>query len=748
MSLKIRPNKSAIAAILLILSLGVWAAFHLKIGTISQQSAPVPENGAAGAAKVPKGLDELPKEADFQTVAQNDMVELKLDAKTGHFLVYDKRNGNIWRSYPDPSQWPDENQDGVWRTHLRSPIMFQYIDLSNNKSQPKESNFLEENGSIKDVQMIPDGFRLTFDMPSRQIAVPIEVKIDKDSVVTRIIDSGVKEGRMSLVWMRLYPFFGAEHSAGQDGYMLIPDGSGALIRYGSNDRNGKSIYSEPIYGQDLSFKVNNLDGSSSRKQVVMPIFGAKSGNRAYLSVVEDGAEFAEIVASPAGVFSGFNWITSQQDYRSSYKQVTNQQTNRSFIAYNKDNRFGSDRVVRYLLLDTNKADYAGMAERYRQYLIDNYGLKKIRPKSGDVPMTVNLVGGELEKGLFTDKYLKATTTDDAMHIVQSLRGLGIGNMVVNYLGWQGDGYSSYGGLFPVDRRIGGNDGMNRFISFAHSLNVLVYLQADYTLNTTGADGFLSLFHGLRDAGGTVLKPYVSLNWLMGHVLDRDIRSYKGLGADGVTMAGIGAYVNSDYNSKYGASRDESRKLHQEILKKFQAAGLEVRGLSSNFFALPFVSTIDHLADDYSYDVFSGEGIPFAQMALHGLISYTSEDGNNRQQYQNGFLHDLEYGSEPSFVFAYRNTAELKYANELHIFNPDYAEWEKPAVEEYKKYNDALGDVQSEFIVNHRSLAPQVKETTFENGKRIIVNYGPKPYTDGKRTVDPEDYLVIEGGAKQ
>lgn len=737
-------TRSIVAAVILVL-LGIAAA-NLNISTLDTRTAPAPEAKASGAAKVEKGLAELPNEADFKTVAQNNILELKLDAKTGHFQVVDKRNGNVWHSYPDPAQWLDETQDGVWRTHLRSPIMFQYIDLSGNKSQPKESNFVEENGKILDVQTIPDGFKLTFDMPSKEITVPIEVKIENDSVVTRIVDSGVKEGKLSLVWIRLYPFFGAEHSVGQDGYLFIPDGSGALIRYREHNMNVNRTYQEPVYGQDIAFKINDFD--FSRYKVMMPVFGAKSGEQGFLSVVEDGAEFARITASPSGVYSGYNWITAQQDYRSSYRQVTNEKKNRSFITYNKDARFGSDRTVRYILLDKGKADYVGMASRYRQYLIDNYGLTKVQPKDGKVPMTISLVGAERESGLIKDRYLRQTTTSEAMQIVQRLYGLGVDNMVVNYMGWQEDGYSSYGGLFPVDKRLGGNEGMKQFVNFAHTLDIPVYLEANYALNTTGDDGFSGRYHGMRDMGGTVIKDFVSLKWLMQKVLDRDIKSYKELGVDGVTLTNLGEYVDSDFNTKYGSPRDEARKLQQEIFKKFRDAGLNVRGNDSNFYVAPYVNAIDHMTDDYSYDLFSDEGVPFAQIALHGLIPYTSLEANERQQFKNDFLHDMEYGANPSFIFTYENSEDFKYAYELHLFSPHFTDWETAAVEEYQKFNEALGDVQNQFIVGHRTLAPKVKETTYENGKRIIVNYGLEPYTDGKITVKPQDYLVVKGGATQ
>ncbi|GAA3401043.1 DUF5696 domain-containing protein [Paenibacillus hodogayensis] len=738
----------------LIVALLLFVVTRLDISSLDRGAVTAAPQANVGAVKVAKGLEELPQEADFKTVAQSGQLELKLDAKTGHFNVVDKRNGNVWHSYPDPQQWLTEGQEGTWRNHLRSPVMLRYIDLTGKVTQPKETNLLEEQGKITDITNIDGGFKLTFEMPAKQFTIPIEVKLEGDSIVTKIIDSGVKEGSLSLIWIRLYPFFGAEHSEGQDGYLFVPDGSGALIPYSQNSTNVNRIYQEPVYGLDLSFKAN--DDPQSRNPITMPVFGAKSGDKGFLSIIEDGAELSDVVASPSGVFSGYNWITAQQNYRSTYKQVTNEAKGRFFTTYNKTDRFKGDRAVRYVLLDKAKANYVGMAERYRQYMIDKYKMQTIKPKnSTKLPMTVSIVGAEREKGLITDRYLKTTETSDAMKIVQRLYGLGIDNMVVNYMGWANGGYSDFGSPAPVDSRIGGTDGMKKFIQFADTLQIPVYLHTNYTQNTSKIGGFNRRQNGLRDLGGTVLENYVSLGY-MEKVIEEDIRYFQKLGAAGVTLgvdspsgsykSGLGRTVNSDYNSNYPLGREESRKKQQELLQKFKEASLDVRGTQSSSFAFPYVSAIDQLIDDYSYDSFSDTAIPFAQIALHGLVNYSSSYANNRQEYQKQFLRDLEYGSAPAFIFTYESAEEFKNADTLHLYSPDFRDWESQAVQEYQRMNQALGDVQDKFIVNHRTLASEVKETTYSNGKRIIVNYGNSAYTAGGITVKPLDYLIVKGGA--
>ncbi|MDF2646673.1 MAG: hypothetical protein K0Q73_2478 [Paenibacillus sp.] len=738
-----------IVTVLILAGVAAYVATHLQIETIEREAT----NATAamnppGAEKVNPGPEELPNEANFKVVGENERLRLKLDAKTAQFLVEDKKDGRIWRSYPNPSQWANETtSSALWRSHLRSPIMFQYIDLTGNKSQPKESNLLDQQGAIKDLQTFEGGFRVTFEMPSAQLTIPVEVKLEKDSVTTRIIDSGMKEGSLSLLSVRLYPFFGAERSEGQDGYMLIPDGSGALIQYDPNSTNVNRIYRESVYGDDIAFKIGAFD--NPRRSIKMPIYGAKSENRSFLAVLEDGAEFAEIIASPSGVFSTYNWVTSQANYRASYKQVTNREKKRSFITYNKKERFHTDRVTRYILLENTKSDYTGMAERYRQYLMDTYNMQRLKPKNtAKVPMDIVILGADSAKGLISDRYVKATTTSEAMQMVQRLNGLGIDNMTVRYWGWQEDGFGESGGLAHVDSRLGGDGGMKEFIKFAHLFDIPVYLRSEYLFNTTGAGGFSQKVHGLRDLGGTPLGDRVSLKFTLQNIVDKDIAYFKGLGVDGVEIHGIGQGVHSDFNDKYGSPRDESRAISQSILSKFREGVGKVMTYKTSIYAAPYSDSIDALSDDYSYDLFTNAGIPFAQIALHGLLPYTASPSNERNQFRQEFLHDLEYGANPSYLFTSSASEDLKYIQNLFLYSPAYQDWEQTAVQEYQKWNEALGDVQDQFIVGHRILTDQVRETTYANGKTIVVNYGDTPYTYGDKTVKSEDYLIVKGSVKQ
>lgn len=324
----------------------IFGASRLEVKFRGDHMVPAAQQGTSGGAEQQDA--SLPVEADFRAAAETESLILKLDESTGHFIVLDKRSGSIWRSYPDPQDFEHETIGGIWKTHLVSPLMFQYTDFTVYNTQPRESNFRTLGGTIEDIKEIDGGIQWTYDMPALELSVPVQIRIQDDYVETKIVDQGLKEGKYSLIWLRLFPFMAAEHSTDREGYLFVPDGSGTLIAYDDHRLNTNLGYQESVYGKDPSF-MSKL-GFSSRYPAQMPVFGIHSGGKGLLAVIEGGAEYSDIFAAPSGMLSSYNWITAQQTYRATFEQITNRSKGTSFTTYNKDKRFGADRTVRYYFL--------------------------------------------------------------------------------------------------------------------------------------------------------------------------------------------------------------------------------------------------------------------------------------------------------------------------------------------------------------------------------------------------------------
>ena len=116
--------------------------------------------------------------------------------------------------------------------------------------------------------------------------------------------------------------------------MFVPDGSGALIRYNKKGTY-TSVYDERVNEKDASvdglseagelIAKRKYDNMNDSQQATIPDFGVVHGanQNAYMAVIEEGAEYSSVYASPAGMVTDYNWVSSRLDYRQAYSYPVN-----------------------------------------------------------------------------------------------------------------------------------------------------------------------------------------------------------------------------------------------------------------------------------------------------------------------------------------------------------------------------------------------------------------------------------------
>jgi hypothetical protein len=735
-----------VAAVVVLLGVGVYRV--LVAGTDAGAAVDVAAQFDSGAVPYPAGL---PDEQAFELAAENERLRLLVNKATAHFQLVDKVTGKRWRSYPDPALWAQETVPTTWKNQLSSPITIEYVNVNNYKSATTASGLLDNQGYLENFRLTDNGFAVTFVFAKAKFKIPVEVALHADYVETSIQDDGIVEGDLSLLNAKIYPLFGAQPSNGQEGYLFLPDGAGALIRFNEERVLKQLTYNEGVYGQDLSF----FNENKGRQRIAMPVYGLKGEEQGFVAIIAEGEAYANVFAAPAGSVGLSNWITTEWQYRKRFFQSVSRNTGEGFFTYSRDKFVADKRATRYYPLLDDANDYVGMAGVYRNYLMEEKGVKPVVRHKPDIPLVLDIVGGDIEQGLLFNEYLKGTTTKEAEQIVQRVYDLGIRNINVHYSGWQQDGYSSHGGYFPVDGRIGGNSGMKQFIDFAHRLDIPVYLTANYAINTNGKDGFWWRRDGLRNLAGTVLEwqqneqqepaKYVSPRFYE-KVIRKDLEAYRNLNADGIYFeGGVGQQVSTDFNTRYAASRSEVVETQRRILQQARQTLGASRVQNANFYALDQIDYVYRLTADYSYDVFVSEAIPFAQIVLHGLIPYSLEWSNLRDEPEPEFLRSIEYGANPAYVLAGDRADDMRRAYSVWYYSLNYQDWLEQIGEEYRRANEALKDVQDRFITAHRTLAPGVKETVYGDDYRIIVNYNDTPYRQGDLVVAARDFAVVNKG---
>ncbi|MEK0314873.1 DUF5696 domain-containing protein [Cohnella sp. 56] len=766
-----RLLKAAAAALTVLGS--VLLVLHLRHAAYDDAAGPA---AVAAATPLPSGAPlslrsdgPVAPDAGWTVAAETARLRLAVDPHSGHFQVTDKRSGRSWLSAPDPGGWSADGLSPQWAANLRSPLMIRYVEWSLRKDQTVETNLLSAQGEVGDFRLVDGGFHIDFLFPRLGFSIPVTVSIEDDAVQTRIEEQGLLDGSSNLAAdgrpaparlasVRLYPFFGAQVSAeanGEEGYLLVPDGPGGLIRFKTKREVKSGLYSQPIYGEDaaLGSAAAVSAAAADRSPVAMPVFGLKSGSLAYVAEIQDGAEYANIVAAPSGTYSPYNWAAAEFLYRPKYYQPTNTQKTEGYYVYG-DQRLTGDRSVRYYLLQDAAATYSGMAARYRQALRDRQSLHAIAADERPLPLNLNLLGGDRENGFIVDGYRKLTTTEQAKRIVGELQSMGVQNMSIVYKGWQNGGFSKYGNPFPVSDELGGDEGMRDLAAYAHARDFPLYLDGGMlALNNAKRSGFRASRDGLRTMGSTVADyseqgrdaTIVGMNYMrssFGGLLNKT----NALGVDGLRFGyGLGTGLNSDYGGSAPVTRQQALAMQRDLLT---AAHSELDGAQSDggyAYAWPYADFVADTPLDGSYDLIVDETVPFMQIVLHGSIRYAAPDMNAMDDPETGMLKGIEYGAEPSFTISYADSRELLRTVGLkEVYSTGFAAWSNEMVVQYQRYNAALAGVQSSTIVGHRSVADRVYETVYDNGTRIWVNYGDTDYRGGEIAVAGRSFAVKGG----
>jgi hypothetical protein len=159
------------------------------------------------------------------------------------------------------------------------------------------------------------------------------------------------------------------------GYIFLPDGSGALMRFQDNTTS-LSTYIGDVYGTDMSTNTYHYRWQNPyvpMKDPSMPVFGVAHGNRqaAFVAYATKGAEHMEIIASPHNNRTPYNYVYSRFTYNQLYQQIYNQSGAGYPTLFEERNHY--DVHLKYDFLqgdgttDDYPADYVGMAKKYRDY---------------------------------------------------------------------------------------------------------------------------------------------------------------------------------------------------------------------------------------------------------------------------------------------------------------------------------------------------------------------------------------------
>ena len=120
-------------------------------------------------------------------------------------------------------------------------------------------------------------------------------ELEKDCLKASLKVSDIKEPKDEKIAteVTLMSSFGAADDT-EDGYFVIPDGSGALVRFNNNRTMDTNAYQQRVYGPDVT--VVPTSRGAVAEQIYLPVYGIVKENNAMLVVASKGDSNAYLSA--------------------------------------------------------------------------------------------------------------------------------------------------------------------------------------------------------------------------------------------------------------------------------------------------------------------------------------------------------------------------------------------------------------------------------------------------------------------
>ncbi|MGF7143685.1 hypothetical protein HNQ56_002112 [Anaerotaenia torta] len=599
--------------------------------------------------------------------------------------------------------------------------------------------------------------------------IPLEYRLAGDGLKVSIPTGEIKEyGGAKIYRIQMMKFFGAP-GAGEEGYMVVPNGSGSII-YFNNGKTTAADYSQYVY------EIDRLAGSATQventEKARLGLFGICRTSSGVLATIEDGASLAYITAGVSGKYSNYNYVyptflLRNYDLLSMFGSTGNE----ADLPIVVKDMYRVNLTVNYTFLTEEYKGYSGMANYYREGLLKK-GVLSRKEETKDIPFYYDILGGVKETAHFLGtQYLginAVTTFDQAEKISDDLAGRGITNQVMNYQGWFNGGYyHDVADKVKIIRKLGGKSGLEDLSAAVKenggsfyadaAFQKVTYISKRYSkYNETSKYYGAGYFAYVSNVNPTTLRsmshmgyPETGLLLLSPRFLSRYVGGFvsevKGLDISGISLRDLGDELQSDHKRTWIVNREEALDVVKAQLEQLKGTGKELMISGGNDYSLAYTGHLINVPLGGNGYFLIDEDIPLYQMIIHGSIDYAGgllnyyDDMDRREL----VLKLIEYGASPHYVFTWESANEMKYTGLNRYYSTNYEIWKEQALDLYKEVNLALQKVTAANITDHEILENGLRRVTYSNGTVFYLNYSDEAVTVGELTIPANHYEMEE-----
>ncbi len=661
-------------------------------------------------------------------VCENQHYEMYYNEETSVLKVRHLDNGYIWASGRVNDN--TAQMTASWERFAHCLVSAEFVDTGTMTTSSGMPNFKAQR-----TVYLENGIEVTVPFSKVDCSVMVRILLEEDGLFISVPDETIvmNEERKLLSKLYVLPFFGASMAGEGDGYLLIPDGCGALIRFGAA-RTGTGSYTGRIYGDDLSIRAVGSSALVSgmtmpAESVRLPVFGIVHGyqQNSVLCEITGGAEYCEIVANPAGNMIDWYWAAPRFIYNERYFQQDN--TGSGFILSQPEaNEVNASFRIRFFSGD--EANYVSMGNSYRDTLIERGWLSETVRTDDSVPLMLDCLMAESEDtGLWTSNVV-LTELSDLKKWDEVLRKAGIDQVIYSLRGAAKNGYSrSDASDFGLWHRIGSeaeakdliDQGMclvynkDMITLFPNQMNRNYY---SYAINRSFAE---------RDYQGYLDEKvyFASLRGIQKIAAQAEENSLEGISVDA-----LGTLLMGNFKSGSSYSRGYAMEEITRILAQIQESQDYVLLQNPNAYALPYADAAYDLPLNNSRYLFETDCVPFLQIVLSGCMDqFTQSNYVVRSENRADILRLIDYNVCPRFTVTAADETKLAKTNSNMLFCSEFDMLSDEIKEIYKMVDDALSPVQGASVIQRAVPEDDFVITSYSNGWSILINYSDSAKTE-------------------
>lgn len=684
------------------------------------------------------------RSAFTEKAAASGLIEMHIDKDKNSFCILETGSNQVWSALPLSDSVTDgkklQSEASIVSLKVIGGTDIYYLNTQDNSLAYKKASYqLTDNGASFSYDIFTDAKtaeKTAYEKNDIGFNVTVNVALVDGSAVVSITHKNITGNPDAYIEeIELLNYFGAYSSSYDEDFLLVPDGSGAIIKTAIYDEAFESL-SFDVYGNDASV------GETASGTAIVPAFGIKHGDIAFVSLIQQGDAVSTIKAEKAKTAGEYNRVyPSFLITPAVYENET---------LYISNTSHSSEISLCYRFLSGSNATYAGLASACREQLIRNSLLSTGTVEASDyLPFSLTLTGA-VKKSIGPLRYTSALTTfEQAGDMLVRMKNKGINNISVRYTGvFSGATDSEAIEDSKILSKLGGTEGLSELYSYISAQKMSLFLDVSLFTDASGFSGAgavdirknrTSFTPGNRivdymdeTVKSTELRKLSKLSKVVSQVLT-DTRYY---GFSGFCFNDVGSILYSDF-SQGGMLREEAADTIQKAIGPL-STGHSTMAVKGNFYMLKNIdSVIDLPLKASAAQSGAYYSVPFVELILHGITDYSGEPINTDRNIEEALLRSIEYGACPHFEWNYESLVNNTQDDPFYYDNTI-----NTAAEFYTKANETLNDLRDARMTDHYEVDDGVFCTEYDTGAMVYVNYTDSEYPVLGAVVEARSFLRI------